>query len=228
MDDQTGRWVPIEEDEDDLVMVGQMPMAMRADFVVRGSYAIEDDKRYYFYWNDADELVFRTDDQRICLLRRQADGGLVDQLPDLDFDVQFAVDGDGRLIPDMSTFSLSEPGCPARVKVHYNSERYLRYFLGNYTFVPDEDLSDWDFFIYVKRSLDELKRFASAITTQPRSSPRETVQGDLPVTVVTGEFASRSGLWAAAHHLDRRCRLALGEAAPDIGGRSEIWVWVMA
>jgi len=37
LDDLTGNWAPILDDDDEPLMVGQMSMLQRADFSVRGS-----------------------------------------------------------------------------------------------------------------------------------------------------------------------------------------------
>lgn len=226
LDDDTGQWVPVEKNEDNPIMVGLMPMAMRADFEVRGSFTVESEKRYYFYWNDQHELIFRTSNERVCLLRRGVDGGLIDLMPGLVVDLEPATYGDGRAMLNMSVFAMTDPDSGLRVEVLYDSERYLQYYLGNFTHVPDEDLSHWDFFVHVKRAIEELRMIACACIAAPMAGAGKTIVSDAPVTVQTGQSASLSGVWAAAHHLDLRCRLEQGEAAPDVDGRSETWVWV--
>jgi len=168
LDDRTGRWTPVPEIDDDPIMVGQMSMVQRADFSIRGSYTIEDEKRCSFYWTDDNELVFRTfDDRRCALFKRELGGRLVDLMPDLQVYLQPASYGDGRAIPNMSTFSLQEPGGEKLFQITYNSERYLQSYLGNFTYAPDEDLSDWDFFVAVKGAIEELKLIARSFQAVP-------------------------------------------------------------
>lgn len=228
LDDETGHWVALEKNKDGPIRVGQMPMAMRADGDIRGSYAIESETRYYFYWNGQSELIFRTGEERFCLFRREADGGLEDLAPGLVVDLRPASDGPGRGNPGESLFSLAEPDSGRCVKVRYDAGRYLQYYLGNFTYVPDEDLSDWDFFVYVKYTVEELKLLARARALGLTSGASEFVQSDKLLVVRTGEAAGRAGLWAAAHHLDRRCWLERDETAPDVDGRHETWVWLDA
>jgi len=133
---------------------------------------------------------------------------------------------DGSAIPDMSAFMLTDSDGERRLEVIYDSQRYLEYYLGNYTFVPDEDLSDWNFFVYAKREVEELKHIATA--REPASQERQLDPSPSSVLIVieTGEEAPRMGDWAAVHHLDVRCWLDEGQTAPDVDGRSESWVWV--
>lgn len=226
LDDLAGHWIPFEKRIDNPVMVGLMPMAMRVDFDVRGSFTVEGEKRYCLYWNDENELVFRANDQRIRLLRLAADGGLIDLAPGLTVELQPATYGDGRAMRDMSVFTMADPDSGWHVEVLYDSGRYLQYYLGNFTFVPDEDLSHWDFFVHVKRSLEELRMLARASTPASIREAKSIRRSDAPAIVRTAEPASRTGIWAAAHHLDRRCRLDIGEVAPDVDGLDETWVWV--
>lgn len=227
LDDRTGNWVSVEERDDDTLMVGLMTMAQRADYVIRGSYTIENDKRCSFYWNDDRELVFRPpDNRRLVLMRREAGARLVDLMPAMTVQLQPATHGDGRAMPGMSTFRLSDDGGVVLFEQTYDSERYLQFYLGNFTFAPDEDLSDWDFFVFVKRSLEELKKIALA--SAPLTAPKPPGAGAIDELVVadTGAACPRAGLWVPSNRLDVRRKLALGEAMPDVDGRAETWVWV--
>lgn len=62
--------MPVEEHDPDPIIVGLMSMAQRAEFEIGGSYAIENYRRFYFYWMEAGTLLFRTDDLRLALFRR--------------------------------------------------------------------------------------------------------------------------------------------------------------
>lgn len=226
LDDKTGHWLPIVEDKDNPIMVGVMPLAKRMNFVIRGSYAIENDQRYCLYWNDEQELVFRAEDKRFVWFKRGTDGGLMDLMGEVVLDLQPASYSDGRAIPNMSAFTLTDSHGKRLLEVIYDSQRYLEYYLGNYTFVPDEDLSDWDFFVAVKREVEELKILATAC--EPRLPERKihVASASALKIIQTGQMAPQAGDWAAVHHLDRRCWLDEGETAPDIDGQSEAWVWV--
>lgn len=229
LNDRTGNWVPVEERDDDTLMVGLMTMAQRADYVIRGSYTIENDKRCSFYWNDDRELVFRPpDNRRLVMMRREAGARLVDLMPGMTVQLQPATYGDGRAMPGMSTFRLTDAGGVVLFEQTYDSERYLQFYLGNFSFVPDEDLSDWDFFVFVKCSLEELKKIALASAPPDASKAASAGDGDEMVVADTGSACPRAGLWVPSHRLDVRRKLALGEAMPDLDGRAETWVWVGA
>lgn len=156
-DDNSGAWTPVEEDEENPIIVGHMAMIHRAQFPIRGSYTIEDDKRYCFYWTESGELVFRTDAHRFALFRYDSAGSLTDLAPSLQATLEPATDGEGGPIPDKSTFTLIDGNGRALFHMSYNAQPYLQYYASNFTFAPDEDLSDWDFFIHVKRSIDGLR-----------------------------------------------------------------------
>lgn len=227
MDDSTGRWVPVDEDDDDPIFVGSMSIVLRADFEVRGSYTIENEKRCCFYWTDDSELVFRTpDNQRISFFRRERGGRLIDVMPQIRVNLQPSMYGDGRVVPDMSTFSLIDKADKKIFEISYDSNRYLQYYLGNFTFVPDEDLRDWDFFVAVKRAVEELRIIAQSCAAISTDKPNSVTT---PVDIIlaeTGSASPRAGLWVACHNLRARCKLAVGDKLPDVDGRHETWVWV--
>lgn len=226
LDDYTGRWTLHVDDKDNPTMVGVMPLASRMNFEIRGSYTIENDKRYCIYWNDRQELIFRTPDERYVWFRRGLDGGLLDLMDGVTIGLQPATYADGRAMPNMSAFTLTDSRGERLLEVIYDSQRYLEYYLGNFTFVPDEDLTDWDFFVYVKREVEELKHIATARALAAHEPQLAPSSASALIVIETGQKAPRMGDWAAVHHLDVRCWLDEGQTAPDVEGRSESWVWV--
>ena len=227
LDDRTGRWTTVADDDDNPIMTGQMSMAQRADFSIRGSYAIENEKRCCFYWTDDGELIFRTpDDQRLALFKREGGGRLVDQMPDLLVNLQPATYSDGRAMLNMSTFSFTRGDGTRLFEITYDSERYLQSYLGNFTFAPDEDLSDWDFFVAVKRPMEELRVIARSFPEESQGNPKRVVTNDNVLTAETGDACPRSGLWVPSTRLDIRSRIEIGDPVPDIEGRPGLWVWV--
>ncbi len=85
-----------------------------------------------------------------------------DLMPSVSADLIDAVHGDGSPLPNMSTFSLRDCFTPAPlIEVTYDSGKYLLlYSVSLFTYVPDEDLGDWDFFVALRRAIDELKLVA--------------------------------------------------------------------
>jgi len=67
----------------------------------------------------------------------------------------------------MSTFTLTGADGATLFAITYDSARYLKAYQSNVTFTPDEDLSDGDLFVAVKRALDELTGIARLIPTEP-------------------------------------------------------------
>lgn len=229
LDDRTGLWAPVPENADGPIFVGSMSIVLRSDFEIRGSYAIENDRRNCFYWTDDQNLVFRThDNKRLALFRRESDGRLVDLMLQVRAELQPAAHGDGRLIANMSTFRLIDAGGHKLFEISYDSERYLQYYLGNFTFVPDEDLGDWDFFVSVKRAVEELKIIARACAVTTHSDLKAAASAADVIIAETGTASPRDGIWVACHDLNIRCRLSLGDKIPDVEGGHDTWVWIGA
>lgn len=225
LDDKTGLWSAFPEDRT-RIPTGLMTLTQRALDPIRGSYTIENDKRCSCYWSECGEFVFRTpDNQRFCLFRREVGGKIVDLFPELSVALLPSEYNDGRAIPGMSTFSLVDVAGNKLFELSYNSEKYIRYYLGNFTFVPDENLSDWDFFVAVKSTVEELKIIARAWIEIVSESSENVPAGEI-VIVKTGTPCPRAGLWIPCRHLEVLAELSIGQTVPDVEGRSEDWVWV--
>ena len=167
IDDATGTWRAAPQDSDHPPLIGAMPVTMRVGEEFRGSYTIEDERRCYLYWNDERELVFRTHDgRRLSLFRFEADGALTDLAPDLQVQLEPATDGDGRETTGMSVFSLRDPAQGTLYEITYDSFAYARMFgiASMLTFIPDEELGDFDFFVGAKRAIEELRTSAGRAT----------------------------------------------------------------
>ncbi len=225
IDDESGQWMPVEEDDENPTIVGLMTMAQRARCKIGGSYAIEGDRRFYFHWTEEGGFVFRTDDLRLALFRRARDGGLIELLPHLTVELAPAAYGDGRKMPGMCTFTVSD-GDKVLVEVTYDAARYVRHYHGNFTMVPDEDLGDWDFFVAVERELVELRQIARARAAIEGAATQQAGCGECPVKPRTGEPAPRAGNWSCVYLPTGRWWLEQGEAAPPIDDSPCVWVWV--
>jgi hypothetical protein len=229
LDDRTGHWSPVESNDDDPIIVGQMTMLRRASFSIRGSYTIEDEKRSCFYWNDDDELVFRTpDNKRFCLFKLEGGNQLTDLLPDISVSLEPATYGDGRQIPNYSTFRLVDGSGTTLFDTSYDSQRYVYFYSNNFTFAPDEDLSDWDFFVAVKRTVDELKLIAQAQVqaSATASAVSKSFAQEKLITAETGQPAPCAGLWVPCNRLNIRCVFSKGESLPNIDEQATTWVLV--
>lgn len=126
----------------------------------------------------------------------------------------------------MSTFSTRELSGNVLFEISYNSDRYLQYYLGNFTFVPDEDLRDWDFFAEVKSTIDELKIVAQACAATLSAEPLSVARAAGIVIAQTGAVCPQPGFWVACRDLEARYELSSGEKIPDVEGKSETWVRV--
>lgn len=160
IDDRTGAWCAAPQDPDNPPLIGAMPVTMRVGQEIRGSYTTENERRCCLYWNDERELVFRTHyGRRLCLFRYEADGTLTDLAPDLQVQLEPATYGDGREMQGMSVFSLHDPVQGTLYEITYDSLSYVRMFgiASMLTFIPDEELGDFDFFVGAKRAVEELR-----------------------------------------------------------------------
>ena len=128
-------------------------------------------------------------------------------------------------MPGMCTFTVSN-GDKVLVEVTYDAARYVRYYLGNFTLVPDEDLGDWDFFVAVERELVELRQIARARAAIEGAATQQAGWGESPVTLRTGEPAPRAGNWSCVYQPTGRWWLEHGEAAPPIDDSPCVWVWI--
>lgn len=165
IDVASGSWQLLPDDPDDPSVVGCASIVQRENTEVRGSYTVENGRRYSLFWTDEHELVFMTpDSQRVRLFRRETTGALTDLAPHLRVQLKPATDGDGRDMPGMNTFSLHDPEGGITHEVTYDAAAYVRQFgmARMMSFIPDEDLGDWDFFVGAKQALDELKAIARA------------------------------------------------------------------
>ncbi|MCD2518427.1 hypothetical protein LQ564_19175 [Massilia sp. G4R7] len=227
-DDATGRWEPAPEEG--APPAGAMTLVQRIGEPLRGSYTIEDGRRYCCYWTAGEELVFREPSgRRFSLFRRDARGRIVDLMPSVSADLIDAVHGDGSPLPNMSTFSLRDCFTPAPlIEVTYDSGKYLLlYSVSLFTYVPDEDLGDWDFFVALRRAIDELKLVAR-VHALGVDMPPEELAGWGIVAAPTGAACPAPGWYIAAERIALRCRPAAGERLPDIDGDRGLWVWVGA
>jgi hypothetical protein len=167
IDVASGSWQLLPDDPDDPSVVGCASIVQRENASVRGSYTVENGRRYCLFWTDERELVFMIpDSQCIRLFRRGTNGALTDLAPQLRVQLEPATDDDGRDMPGMNTFTLHHPEGGVTHEVTYDAGAYVRQFgmASMMSFVPDEDLSEWDFFVGAKQALDELKAIARAGT----------------------------------------------------------------
>jgi len=74
--------------------------------------------------------------------------------------------------------------------------------------VPDEDLSDWDFFVAVEREIVELRQLARARAAIEGGQTQQAGCGEPLVMLRSGEPAPRAGIWVCVYHPARRWQLS--------------------
>lgn len=229
LDDSTGIAVQVTESDGAKISVGPTPLALRARHEVRGSYTIESGRRCACYWNDERELVFLTPDgERFVLFQIDAEGRVQARMPGTGVTLAPAVDSEGKEIAGFSIFVLADGSGRSCFETVYESMAYLTLFGLNsmLAFVPDEELSDWDFFLAVGRTVDELGAIARASASLFADNPFAAALAAGVVIADTGACCGRTGLWAACRQPEERCVRHLGELMPQADGQDDTWVWV--
>lgn len=229
MDDATGIAMPVAEPDGEKVSVGSSPLALRARHEVRGSYTTEAGRRCACYWNDERELVFLTPDgERFVLFQIGADGRVQARMPGIRVSLAPAIDRDGKNVAGFSRFMLVDGSGSSCFEIVYEYLSYVTLFSMNsmLAFVPDEELSDWDFFVAVERTVDELGAIARASEALSAENPFAAALAAGVVIADTGACCGRTGMWAACRQPEERCVRHLGEPMPQAGGHDDTWVWV--
>lgn len=95
------------------------------------------------------------------LFRRDPDGRLHALMPQLGVNLQPALDAGGNPIRGFSTFTLRD-GDRALFAIAYDAMRYVEaYAMCSFiSFVPDDELGAWDFFVGFKDAVEAMKQAA--------------------------------------------------------------------
>jgi len=202
---------------------------IRARHEVRGSYTIEAGRRCACSWNDERELVFLTPDgERFALFQVGVEGRVQAHMPGTGVTLAPAIDSEGKETAGFRKFVLADGSGRSCFEIVHESVAYQTLFGLNsmLAFVPDEELSDQDFFVALKRSVDELGAIARASEFLSAENPFTAALAAEVVTADTGACRGRTGLWAACLHPEERCVRRLGEPMPQASGQDDTWVCI--
>lgn len=155
LDSETGHWR--YADEKGHPSPGCLSIAYRHSYPVRGSHAIENGRRYCLYWNSAQILMLRTPDERQTPLFAFDQGHYRDLRHGLRIEL---VPDSAR--PGQNIVSLFDANGACLHRLNYDARPYLRLYGFDFSYAPDRDLSDCDFFIGLLRGIDELAALSSA------------------------------------------------------------------
>jgi hypothetical protein len=228
LDHESGRWRPVDESE--------KPPGARvlADLPVRGSYTVEDERRFFKYWTDDDRFVFRVDDGTLIEVCRQlADGTTIVSQPGLHCTIAPAKHLDGRLRPGLSTVTLANAEGALLYETTYDSDRYLRLYGSDFTAAAMvQDLSDWDFFVALKGAIEIFADRAASGQVPLNIDDKGMVDlngvkvafGDL-LFADSGVSSPRSGIWVNVDDIHSNVLVRKGDVLPTANGRHVRWVW---
>lgn len=226
LDHVTGNWRPVSDEE----KCKYGPVL--ADLPVKGSYIIENDKRYCNYWTAGNSFVYRTPDNRVLEICHKNHQGITIMPSIIKVDITPSKYSDGRLrqhyshvvvIADSEVFD----------ELDYNSDYYRRLYGSDFTAAAMvQDLSDWDFFVAFQGAIEIFEeRAASGRIAMTYNNDKSAQLGALTVAkedvllADSGEVCSRAGVWAMINDLHVSVELKLGDNLPMHNGRDERWVW---
>jgi len=228
LDHATGRWRPVADLE--------KPKSARvlADLPVRGSYTVEDDRRYFSYWTDDEHFVFRADDGKMVEVCHKLPNGVV-VMPDpgLKCVISPARYGDGRFRQGRSEVKLINGVGDVLYELVYNSQRYLRLYQSDHTAAAAvQDLADWDFFVALQGAVEIFGERAVTgrvpLTLDEHGAPTVGDAGlahDELLFAESGERCPREGVWANVDDVRVARHIRQSEVMPELDGRPSRWVW---
>ncbi|MED5618018.1 hypothetical protein [Ideonella sp. BN130291] len=228
LDHLSGRWRPVDDSE--------KPASARvlADLPVRGSYTVEDGRRYFSYWTDDDRFVFRADDGTVFeICQKLTDGRTLESRPGMRCRIEPAKHGDGRLRQGLSTVTLVDADGAPLYELTYNSEHYLKLYGSDFTAAAMvQDLSDWDFFVALKGAIEIFSERAASgkvpLTIDDKGRAElngNTVPYDELVFADSGAPSPRSGIWVTVDDVRSSVEVRKGEPLPSYRGNEVRWVW---
>lgn len=228
LDPVTGLWRPVDDSEKPRGAV------VLADLPIKGSYTIEDGKRYFAYWTSDDRFVFRSDkglDFEIC--QKRSDGSIVMLAPALACEITPSRYSDGRLRQGFSHVRLIDAAAEPAFDLDYNSQRYLQLYRSDFTAAAEvQDLSDWDFFVALQGAFEIFNERAASgrVAFSVEDDGTAQIQGrrmhrDQLTFADTGQKCPMSGVWACMTDLRVSVVLMQGQSMPSNGGQAVQWVW---
>lgn len=168
LNDATGSWRPVAEA--DHISPAELAIAYRHSYPICGSYTIENDQRYFLYWTPGKVLVFRTPEGvRHELFKYIAEEKYRDLMNGARVTLTASTFRDGRLNPGFSDFKLIDKHGNVLHQLRYFSQKYLDFYLQDFTYTPDRDLSDWDFFVALQRGIEEMASKSTPVVPTPPS-----------------------------------------------------------
>lgn len=129
----------------------------------RGSYIEAGPLRCLAYWTHDERFVFQTSDGYACEIAYKApDGRMHASQPGLQCIITpLPRTAQGR--PGMSEVALVSAQGEVLYRITYNAEYYRRLHAFDFTAASSEqDLSDWDFFVALKKRIDEAAQGSAA------------------------------------------------------------------
>jgi hypothetical protein len=226
LDHETGNWRPIGDEEK------RKHGIVLADLPVKGSYTIENDKRYCNYWTPDNQFVYRTPDHRVLEICRKDGKGTTIMPSVIKVDITPSKYSDGRLRQNYSHVVVTVNG-KIFDELDYNSNYYKRLYGNDFTAASMvQDLSDWDFFVAFQGAVEIFEeRVASGRVGMTYNDDKSAQLGELTVAnedvllADSGEICTRAGVWAMIDDLRVSVELRLGDNLPQHNSQDARWVW---
>jgi hypothetical protein len=226
LDHETGRWHPVSDEEK------RKHGAVLADLPVKGSYTIENDKRYCKYWTSDNKFFYRTPDNRVLEVCNEDHHGVTIMPSVIKVDITPSKYSDGRLRQHYSRVVVTVDG-KVFDDLDYNSDYYKRLYGSDFTAASMvQDLSDWDFFVAFQGAIEIFEEQAASGRIIMTYNDDKSVQlGDLSLAkedvlvADSGEKCARAGVWAMIDDLRVSVKLRLGDNLPQHNSLDARWVW---
>lgn len=229
LDQASGMWHYVEED--DAISPGELAIAWRHSYPVAGSYTIEDGHRYCMYWTSAKVLLLRTPDEKeYPLFRYLGEERYEDLRHGMRVELGAAEERDGSTRAGYNTLRLTAADGTVLHEMSYHAQPYLDLYLSDFS-AADRDLASWDFFVDLKRGVEEMEALSVSGTDAqdlPAGRPLPDSGGAALLQARSGQPCPQAGSWVIADRLAARRRFAQGEALPEHEGQPVTWLWVDA
>jgi hypothetical protein len=223
LNSQTGAWGYLKDDEH--ASLNELAIAYRHSDPINGTYTIENEKRYCLYWTPEKILILRTpDEKQYRLFKYLGEDKYLNLMDGMQVELLPSTFTDGRARQGYSDFRLINNDGHVLHELSYFSQKYLNFYANDFTFVPDRDLTDWDFFVALKAGVEDMVSKSVAM-------PEVALKNDstnLNLRELGGQACSQNGYWFTPAKADSRRYFKQGDIMSIFDSSTfgaTIWQW---